>query len=476
MRVPASRAPSFWLDQVFEAEARDGVADAPALEGDEKADICIVGGGYTGLWTAIRLKELEPALEIALIEARYCGYGASGRNAGMLLSWTAKFEKLVSIAGAQEAVRLHRATREAVEQIAAFTASEGIDCELRRDGWIWTATNAAQDGAWRTTVDALDRAGEHPFEVLSAKDARTRTGMAVARGGVFDKDMATLQPAMLVRGLRRAALARGVRIHENTPMTRLERTRPPRVRTPGGTITAKKIVLGLNAWAAGLPEFRRSVLIVASDQLITARAPGRLRELGLDNGTGVADSRLLAYGYRTTPDGRLNFSKGGGDFVFAGRIGGKFDTHATRADEVVGQFRRTLPALADLPIESSWRGQVTRTKSGLPFFGVYPDCPDIVYGHGYCGNGVGPSWMGGRILASLTLERRDEWSSMPIARGMPHGRFPPEPFRYVGAYMVRGAIVRKEAAEDEGRRPRRLDAGLARLAPSSLVPVGKHQP
>lgn len=474
MAVPASRAPSFWLDEAFEAEGH--APYAPALEGETRADICIVGGGFTGLWTALHLKALQPALDIALIEAKYCGYGASGRNAGMLLSWSAKFEKLNAMAGAQEAVRLHRAARAAVEHIVRFAGEHGIACGLRRSGWVWTASNAAQANAWGSTVDALDRAGEHPFRVLNAQDARALSGMDLASGGLFDPDAATLQPAQLVRGLRRVALAKGVRLYENTPMAGLESGAKTAVRTPKGRIVAGKVVLALIAWAAGLRPFRRSVLVVASDQLVTAPIKERLARAGVPEAASVGDSRLLIWAYRTTPDGRLNFSKGGGDFGFAGRIGERFDSHATRADEVMAQLRRTLPQLADVPVAASWRGQVTRTKTGLPFFGTLAGKPDVLYGHGYSGNGVGPSWMGGRILASMALGHRDEWTAFPMARGIPDGRFPPEPLRYVGAYMVRGAVVRKERAEDAERTPSRLDVALASLAPSSLVPTRKGAP
>jgi hypothetical protein len=126
-----------------------------------------------------------------------------------------------------------------------------------------------------------------------------------------------------------------------------------------------------------------------------------------------------------------------------------------------------------VPVAASWRGQVTRTKTGLPFFGTLPGHPAVFYGHGYSGNGVGPSWMGGRILASMVLGRNDEWTAFPMARGIPDGRFPPEPIRYVGAYMVRNAVVRKERAEDAGRTPAKIDVALASLAPSSLVPTRK---
>lgn len=460
---------SWWLDEALSAEPH--AASCPPLQGDARADICIVGGGYTGLWTALRLKELEPSLDVLLIDAKYCGYGASGRNGGVLMTWSPKFAILARQCGTQEAVRLHRLARANVAEIESFCAANGIDCDLRRDGWLWTANNAAQDDVWRSTLDLLDKAGEHPFAEMKTAEAQARAGSSLVRGAVFEAGVGTLQPAKLARGLRRVALAKGVRIHEGTRMTRLEHGSPPRVHTNGGIVAAKRVILGLNAWAAEIPRFRRTVLPLASDQLITERMPELLAEIGIRDGMFFSDSRLLVFGGRTTPDGRLNFSKGGGDFVFRGQVGSVWDEPARRGGEVLDLLHRLYPALKEAKVAASWRGPVTRTPTGLPFFGAYEDCPDILYGHGYCGNGVGPSRIGGRILASLALERKDEWSSIPLAQGQPDKRFPPEPFRYVGAYMVRGAVVRKEAAEDAGRKPGLFDTFLSGFAPSSLVPV-----
>lgn len=463
-----ANAPSYWLAEALKDENAEA---CPALGGDRRADVCIVGGGYTGLWTALRLKAFEPALDIALIDAHYCGYGASGRNAGFLLNWNAKFPLLAERCGAQDALRLVRESRAVVGEIEDFCLAHSIDCQFQRTGWLWTAVNRAQSDAWRPTLDAFDKVGDQPFAEFGAQEAGRRAGAESVLGAVFDPNAAILQPAMLVRGLRRAALLKGVRIYENTRMVGLDRGHPPRVRTQGGTITAKKVILGLNAWASELPEFRRTVLCVASDQHMTAPAPDRLSALGLGKGLAFSDSRLLVFGYRTTIDGRINFSKGGGDFAFAGRVGAGFHEPASRTGEVAEVFHRLYPSFKDVPVVSTWRGPVTRTPHGLPFFGHLGGHKDIVYGHGYCGNGVGPSVIGARILASLALERGDEWSSTPLAEGPPGRRFPPEPFRYVGAYTVRSAIRRKERAEDEGRTPRRLDRFLASLAPAGLTPT-----
>ena len=454
-----------WLD-----EALAGESDEPALAGRVRADVCIVGGGYTGLWTALALKEHEPALDIAVLEADVCGGGASGRNGGFVLSWWAKFATLVTLCGAEEALRLAQASADAIGEIGVFCAEHAPEAEFRADGWLWSATSPAQVDAWRPTVEALERHGVRPFEELEPDVVARRAGSPAHLAGAFEPTAATVQPARLARALRRVALARGVRIFERSAMRELVRSRPPVVRTDGGTVTADTVVLATNAWAAALPEFRRALVVIASDLVATAPVPERLAEIGWRDGLAISDSRLLVNYYRTTPGGRIAFGRGGGSLAFRGRVDGRFDGASPRADDVIGSFRSLYPRLHDVPIVSSWTGPIDRSLTSLPFFGGLDGRPDLLYGVGFSGNGVGPSLLGGRILASLTLGRDDVWASTPLARGAA-GSFPPEPFRYVGGLAVRAAVARKERAEDAGLVAGRATRALAGLAPAGLVPT-----
>jgi len=462
---------SLWLE-----EALAGDAAAPQLEGDERADVCIVGGGFTGLWTAIRLKERDPALDVVLVEADVCGGGASGRNGGFVLTWWAKFGTLKKVTGGEEAVRLARASADAVDGIGAFCAEHGIDAHYRRDGWLWAATSEAQLGAWDETIATIADSGETPFERLEPDEVAARAGERTHLGGVFEPTAATVQPALLARGLRRVALDHGVRIFEGTRMTKLERTRPPRVVTDRGTVTATKVVVALNAWAASLPELRRALVVIASDIVATAPAPERLAEIGWTNGMCISDSRMLVNYYRLTLDGRLVFGRGGGKLAYGGNVGTSFDGPSPRADAVAASMYGLYPSLRDVPVTHDWMGPIDRTQVGLPFFSRLGGREDIVYGVGYSGNGVGPTFLGGKILASLALGLDDEWSRAGLVRDPAGARFPPEPFRYLGGRVVRNAVERKEAAEDRGRHADRLTLLLADLAPSGLVPLKKGQP
>jgi putative aminophosphonate oxidoreductase len=457
---------SLWLEEAL----ADGDEAAPRLEGEERADVCIVGGGYTGLWTALRLKEHDPALDVALVEADVCGGGASGRNGGFVLSWWAKFATLKKVCGGEEAVRLAHASAAAVDEIGAFCRDNAIDAHYRRDGWLWAATSEAQLGAWDETLDTAEAYGEQPFERLQPDEVARRAGAGTHIGGVFEPTAASVQPARLARGLRRVALERGVRIFERSPMTRLDRGRPPRVVTARGAVTAERIVLALNAWSAALPELSRALVVIASDIVATAPAPDRLAAIGWTDGICISDSRMLVNYYRNTLDGRVVFGKGGGKLAFGGRIGTGFDGRSPRADDVAESFRSLYPSLRDVPVTHDWLGPIDRSEVGLPFFSRLGRREDVLYGLGYSGNGVGPTFVGGRILASLALGLDDEWSRAGLARD-PVGLFPPEPIRFVGGLLVRRAVERKEAAEDRGGRADRATLLLAQLAPAGLVPL-----
>ena len=228
-------------------------------------------------------------------------------------------------------------------------------------------------------------------------------------------------------------------------------------------------MLALNAWAAELPEFRRTLLPVAADLLITDPLPAALEGSGLASGLAVSDSRSLVHYYRATPDGRIAFGKASGMFFYAGQVGDRADGTSPYQPRIEESFARFVGGLGDFRIAESWRGPVTRTQNGLPFFGRLARHPNIVYGHGYCGNGVGPSYTGAKFLASLALDRDDEWAASPLASGPLGGNFPPEPLRYVGAVLVRDAVARIERAQDNGRRASPLDRLLGRFAPEGLV-------
>jgi glycine/D-amino acid oxidase-like deaminating enzyme len=445
-----------------------GETDAPELDADSKADVCIVGGGLAGLWTAITLKRRAPSTDVAIVEADICGGGASGRNSGMVLSQWAKFAALEAFCGTRDAIRLGQAFGNSATDIEAFCREHGIDAEFRRDGWIWGATCARQVGSWNGILAAHARHGIHAFQPLTGAEIAERTGSRSFLAGIFDPTAATIHPGKWVRGLRRVALSLGIRIHENSPMIRLERRSPPIVRTEKGSVSAARVVLTMNAWSLGVPELRPAILVIASDDAVTEPVPELLDKIGYKAKPLMGDSQLFVTGFRATGNHRFNPGITGGIIGFGSMRGQRFEGRSIRDGDIRACVRRGHPALAELPFADSWCGPIDRTQSGLPLFGALPACPDVLYGYGFSGNGVATTPIAGRILASLALGAQDEWSQCGLVRPVENW-LPPEPLRYVGALMVRAAIKRKDALAYEDRDPGFLVSRLAALAPGGIT-------
>lgn len=455
----------FWYAQALDREC----ALAPALEETTQADACIIGGGYLGLWSAIRMKKATPGLDIVVIEKDRCGSGASGRNGGFVNNWWAKYLSLMSICGEAEARRICEAAESAIDEIGEFCREHVVDAQFRKDGWLWTASNPRQHESWRVLTESLDKHGVNPFRTVTPDEARDTSGSPRILSGIFDPNAATVQPALLARGLRRVAIELGVRIYEKTPMTRLERSKPPVVHTVRGQVRAKKVVIAMNAWGAQFPELKRMFVVMSSDMIATAPMKARLDATGFRTGVCVSDSRTVLNYWRNTPDGRIVFGKPLGQFAFASRIGDLYDKPCPAVGGVTAEMRSFYPQLADVPVVSSWTGPLDRAMKGLPNFGYLGGHRDIVFGIGFSGAGVGPTVFASRIIKSLVEEANDQWANCGLVNQ--HMKLlPPEPFRFIGARMVRNALVRKESLEDLDRDAGALTNFLTSLAPAGYAP------
>jgi glycine/D-amino acid oxidase-like deaminating enzyme len=441
-------ARSWWLQEALEA---DPGRPCPPLDEVVRADVCIVGGGYTGLWTALELRRRAPEVSVVLLEGDICGGGASGRNGGFATSWWDELPELEHRFGPEQGRVLAEASTWAIDELEAFHAERRI-AGFRRGGAISMATCTAQVGRWRPALDALARAGrEQLVQELTGDEVRARTGSPLALAGVLFPG-ATVQPAFFVRGLRAAALEAGVRIYEHSPMLAIDRARPARVETPRGAVEADSVVLATNAWLARMRDLRRAIVPVASYIVLTEPAPERIARIGWTGGEALGDERLLVHYTHVTHDGRIAFGRGGGAIGAAGRVPWSME-HDRKVVEIVARdFRRFFPELRDLRLTHAWGGPIDRAPGHLPFAGHLDGAEHIRYFAGYSGNGVAPSRIGGRVLASLTLGTRDELLATGIADGPP-GYLPPEPLRTIGGFLVRTAVRRAEAAEERERVP-----------------------
>ena len=485
---PSGTRRSWWLRETLASEPPELATAAPPLVGSRTADIVIAGGGYTGLWTAWRLTELEPGARIVILEADICGGGPSGRNGGFATGWWDELPTLVDRHGPDGALATARAIDEGVDVIGDWCRANGIDAWYTKAGALSVSAAPAQDGAWNEAIEACRALGVgDEYRRLSEDEVRARVVSPVFRGGVLMRGAATVQPAALARGLRRVLLARGVEIHEGTRVVELDGERPGalgrigaagrraprgragqpvRVRTTSeagdGEVIAHSAVVALNAWAAAWPSYGRRLVTWSSYIVLTEPIPDRLADFGWTGGEGLADGRFTLHYLRTTPDGRIALGGGGGRAGFGGRIRPAFTDDAASVGRAAAGLRRLFPALRDIRIEDAWGGPIDITADHLPMFASVPGRP-VHFAHGYSGNGVAPSVVGGRILAALAVDRRtDPALALPIHGPLPRA-FPPEPFRYLGARIVREAIVRTESAEERGVRPGMMMRQLSRL-------------
>jgi glycine/D-amino acid oxidase-like deaminating enzyme len=447
------RQRSWWLR---EAMALDPGQACPPLSGDVTADVVIVGGGFAGLWTAYFLTERNPNLGIAVLEQDICGGGPSGRNGGFASGWWDELHGLVTLYGAERAVAACHAISSSIDAIGEFCDRSGIDAWYRRGGYMYAITAAAHVKLCEDMV-ALARELGAPDELreLTAAEVRARCSSPAFGGGALMRDGASIQPGRLVRGLRRVVLERGVKIYESTPVTRLDGTNAV---TGKGTVRAKHAVLAVNAWGIGWPQLNRRLVAWSSYIVLTAPAPERIKEIGWTGGELISDFRTSLRYFRTTDDGRIAFGGGGGR---ARRTIDDMFTHDSRAvTETAEGFRLMFPSFADVPIEDAWGGPIDVSPTHLPTFGRLGD-RNLYFAAGFTGNGVAPTHLAGQVLADLITGADTDTVRLPMVNARPRA-FPPEPFRSMGAAVVRRAMIAKETAEEQGREPGFLVTQLAR--------------
>lgn len=453
---------SWWLRDALVAEGDP--LPAPALDEDAEADVAIIGGGYTGMWTAWFLLQRAPGTRITILEQDICGGGPSGRNGGFVHGWWEAFGELQRRYGREAAVSLAREADEVVDGIGAWCTANGVDAHVVPAGYVRVNAYRREPSDWTGLVRTLKAAGcGEELVPLSAADVQAICASPTFRDGLFMRTAASIHPARLARGLRRILLERGVRICEGTRVRSL-RTRDDGLALTtdhGTTLRADQAVLAINAWAAGWPGFRLRLLAWGSYMVMTEPIPDLLGEIGWTGGELISDSRFTISYLRTTADGRVAFGAGVGAAAFGGRMGRTF-THDRRAvARVVRNFDHLLPMLDGVRFDAAWGGPIDIPPERFPEIGSR-EGGRLHYAHGFAGNGAGPSRLAGRILAALVDDPRDDLARLPIV-GRRQRPFPPEPLRFVGARLAREALIRRDDALDEGREPSIPVRALARL-------------
>ncbi len=436
------RTISLWMDQLDEPlDAR------PALAKDLDVDVCIIGAGYTGLWTAYYLKQQAPQLSIAIVEANIAGFGASGRNGGWLMGNLLGEDRLLATLSPQ----LRRASIDLLhgipDEVHNVLKHEGIDCDYRKGGVLYCAARyPEQERSLRAHLDELYRQGmnEDDYRWLRPEQLDAQLRVSSPYGAIFSPHTATIQPAKLVRGLARAVERMGVTIYENSPALDLQ---PGMLRTPHANVRAHWLVPAVEGYAASLPPLGKHQLPVQSLLVATEPLPeSTWEQIGLNQGQAFSEnSRQVTYGQRTA-DNRLVFGARGG-YRFGGRLREDFNLKDHEIELRRYLFGELFPQLKNARITHSWGGNLGMARRFRPHM-LCDRQRGIALAGGYGGEGVGATNLGGRTLAALILGQHNQLTAQPwVHDNCPLtslASWPPEPCRWLGY----NAIIRSFVHED----------------------------
>jgi glycine/D-amino acid oxidase-like deaminating enzyme len=411
-----------------------------ALTADLDVDIAIVGGGFTGLWTAHHLTMADPSLRIAVLEAEHVGFGASGRNGG----WCSALAPMTIDR------RVQQTMFDTVHDVEHATAELGIDCDFARGGYVQLARNPAQLERIRTEVAETHALGftDHDHRMLSAEEARAMVHASRIVGGAFTPHCAALNPAKLVHGLAAAVERSGVKICEATRVTAIE---PHRVTTAGGTVRADVVVRGTEAFTARLPGQRRDVLPVYSLMIATQPlSDATWAGIGLATRPTFNDARnMVIYGQRTA-DGRLAFGGRGAPYHFGSSINPAFDTHEPTHHGLRDVLVDLFPVLRDVEVTHTWGGPLAVPRDWHASVS-FDRSTGLAHAGGYVGDGVSTAYLAGRTLADLITHQRTQRTTLPWVNHVSR-RWEPEPLRWLAVHGVARLTARVDRADDRGRR------------------------
>ncbi|MBV9094099.1 MAG: FAD-dependent oxidoreductase [Streptosporangiaceae bacterium] len=439
---------SFWW------QARGIPPPRPPLPGGAEADVCIVGAGFTGLWTAYYLKRADPGLRVVVLEAAFAGFGASGRNGGWVTAaLPGSRSRYARHPRGRDGVReLERHLRDSVDEVGRVCLAEGIDAGFVKGGTLTVATSAAQDARLRRRLTDERSWGDDATIVryLGGRELAGRLHLSGAVGALYSPHCARVQPADLVAGLAEAVARCGVRLYETTPVTSIS---PGRARTPAGDVRAQCLLRCTEGFTAGLPGQRRTLLPMNSSMIVTGPLPAAAwASVGWDGFETLSD-QAHAYVYaQRTADGRI--ALGGRGIPY--RFGSGLDQRGQTAPQVAAQLgrilRRMFPEAAEAGVEHAWSGVL-----GVPRDWCATVTMDrrtgLGWAGGYSGHGVAAANLAGRTLADLARGAPSPLTCLPWV-GHRSPRWEPEPARWAGVrglYALYRAADRLEAA---GRSPR----------------------
>jgi len=444
---------SYWFDSLEAPYAPAAATPLPAA-----VDVAIIGGGYTGLWTAHYLNALDPSLKIAVLEAETFGFGASGRNGGWCMGTAHGVEALLARPESRAiGLRLARAMQATVDEIGEVTETLGIDCHFKKGGNLTVATQAFQVSQLQTELQHLREIGfsEDDYAWLSAAEAQRRVQMQHNYGALFTPHCAAIHPARLVRGLATSLAARGV---DCVAMTRVSEYQPGLVRTDRGDLRAKTILRATEGYTESIKGQERRVLPIYSMMVATEPLPGGVwQQIGLANRETFGDlRRVVIYGQRTQDD-RLAFG-GRAGYFYGSKIKQTIALKDPGPRAVAATLRQLFPMLNDYQITHGWGGPLGVNRHWRPCVS-FDAKTGIGAAGGYVGEGVAASNLAARMLSYLVLNRDTEITQLPWVNDHARG-WEIEPFRYIGARTMQFCAERADAEEARLGKPAGLWASL----------------
>jgi glycine/D-amino acid oxidase-like deaminating enzyme len=450
-------ASSFWLEQLGPSPRR------PGLEQDREADVCIVGGGFTGLWTAYELRRADPSLEVVVLEARHVGFGASGRNGGWVLGKLSGSPAAWRRRGGADGPRaMVRAIQATVGEVGAVVERERIDCDFKPGGSLTVAQTSTQLDRLRQEVATQRRwqGTDLAWQLLDAVELRSRVAVHQGKGALYTPHCARVQPARLVLGLAAAAERLGATIYEQTPVLDIS---PGVARTLSGRVRARFMLRATEGYTADLPGQHRALLPLNSAMIVTEPLDAAAwTELGWDACETMLDgSHLYTYSQRTA-DGRIAIGGRGVPYRFGSRTDREGPVPAATVDELRSRLGSLFPSLRRAPVARAWHGVLGVSRDWCPAVGL-DAASGLGFAGGYAGEGVAASNLAGRTLRDLVLGRDSELTRLPWV-GPPARDWEPEPLRFIGARGIYSLYRLADRREHRHGRASRVAAVADRLS------------
>ncbi|WP_329026836.1 NAD(P)/FAD-dependent oxidoreductase [Streptomyces sp. NBC_00690] len=435
---------SHWLD------SEEAPGASPALAEDTTCDLAVVGGGFSGLWTALLAKERDPSSDVVLVEARTAGWAASGRNGGFVSSSLTHGIGNGAERWPQELAELERMGLDNLDEIEDTLRRYGIDCGFRRDGKLWAATEPHQVHEIRAMCDLAAAHGRR-IDFLSQDEIRAEVDSPTFLAGAFDGEgYALTDPAKLVWGLREVCLRLGVRIYENTPVQSMrEGSFSVLLDTPYGRIGARSVALATNVFPSLLRRLRLYTVPVYDYVLTTEPlTDGQLASVGWKGRQGMSDMGNQFHYYRLTDDQRILWGGYDAIYHYGNGLRDELDQRPETFAKLAEHFFTTFPQLAGVKFSHAWGGAIDTCTRFTAFYGKAMS-GRVAYALGYTGLGVAASRFGAQVMLDLLSGEETARTRLEMVRSKPLP-FPPEPVRYVGVELTRRSLDRSD--RNGGRR------------------------